>query len=284
MSLRTSGAGFSGLLDLFPGAAAAYSLRALSSEWLTGDVVEVRRSSDNAELGFTATEIIDGTLTAWAGVGDAFVKTIYDQSGILGDLVQSTAASQAAIVEAGSLVTNDNGNIGLRFDGVNDKYETVQNTLNPGTTISGFCVGDDNQALGSNLTTAWLSVRNNSSGTNRSAYELSIYNNSNLRARTDPLADNANATDQFPVVVGADATALLSAIVTSGGRFTGSLNGVVRFDVVPTDAGDIGSGYGVRLGVHTNTAQYGKGVWSETLLWLSDQTDNRAGINNNINN
>ena len=53
---------FQGLLDLYPGAAAAYSLRALSSGWLAGDVVEVRRSSDSTTQDFTASQITSGAM------------------------------------------------------------------------------------------------------------------------------------------------------------------------------------------------------------------------------
>ena len=45
-------------------AAAAYSLRNLSASY-TGDVVDVRRSSDDAEESFTAAEVFDGTLEDW---------------------------------------------------------------------------------------------------------------------------------------------------------------------------------------------------------------------------
>jgi len=109
--------GFTGLLDTYPGAAAAYSLRVLGSSFASADLILARRSSDNAELGFTATEIIDGTLTTWAGAGDAFVKTWYDQSGSGRDATQATAARQAKIVESGSLVVG-----GLKFDGADDEY------------------------------------------------------------------------------------------------------------------------------------------------------------------
>jgi archaellum component FlaF (FlaF/FlaG flagellin family) len=44
--------------------AAAYSLRNLSTTY-TGNVVDVRRSSDDAEDSFTAAEVADGTLEAW---------------------------------------------------------------------------------------------------------------------------------------------------------------------------------------------------------------------------
>ena len=45
-------------------AAAAYSLRNLSDSY-TGNVVDVRRSSDDATRSFTAAEVADGTLTDW---------------------------------------------------------------------------------------------------------------------------------------------------------------------------------------------------------------------------
>ena len=60
---------FQGLLDLYPGAAAAYSLRALSSGWLAGDVVEVRRSSDSTTDAFTASQITNGEMLDWVNNG-----------------------------------------------------------------------------------------------------------------------------------------------------------------------------------------------------------------------
>lgn len=56
----------------------ALSLRYLGSD-VTGAVVRVRRSSDNAEADFTPTEIQDGTLTTWTGSGDGQVTRWYDQ-------------------------------------------------------------------------------------------------------------------------------------------------------------------------------------------------------------
>ena len=51
-------------LDTASGAAAAYSLRNLSTSY-SGDVVDVRRSSDDTEESFTAAEVADGTLLDW---------------------------------------------------------------------------------------------------------------------------------------------------------------------------------------------------------------------------
>ncbi len=107
------------LLDFAPGAAAAYSLRQLSSSY-AGPVVTVRRSSDSAEADFTAGEVSDGTLAAWVGSGDdGFVTTWHDQSGNGKDATQATSTAQPKIIDSGSLVTQA-GRPALLFDGSDD--------------------------------------------------------------------------------------------------------------------------------------------------------------------
>ena len=93
------------LLDQYPGAAAAYSLRNLVGT-SNPAVVRVRRDNDNSEADFTATEVSDGTLAAWVGAGnDGFVRTWYDQSGNARHAEQATTASQPQIVSSGAVVT-----------------------------------------------------------------------------------------------------------------------------------------------------------------------------------
>ena len=120
LSLRSQGGGFTGLLDTYSGAAAAYSLRALSSGWLAGDVVEVRRSSDGTLQNFTASQITNGDLLTFTGAGDGFVATWYDQSGNANNATQATTTAQPKIVSAGALVVG-----GLDFDGVDDFMTTA---------------------------------------------------------------------------------------------------------------------------------------------------------------
>jgi len=110
------------LLDYAGGAAAAYSLRSLSNSYV-GPVVTVRRSTDNAEQGFTSTEVSDGTLAAWCGGGDGFVKTWHDQSHNGRDATQTTTAAQPKIVSSGVVVT-EGGKAALQFDGANDFLTT----------------------------------------------------------------------------------------------------------------------------------------------------------------
>lgn len=94
------------LLDLYPSAAAAYSVRLLRTLY-TGNAIRVRRSSDNAEqnIGFTALGNLDtSALTSFCGSGNGFVTTWYDQSGNANNAVQTTAANQPKIVNSGSVI------------------------------------------------------------------------------------------------------------------------------------------------------------------------------------
>jgi hypothetical protein len=107
------------LLDLYPNAALAYSLRKLRSAY-TGPVVRVRRSSDNAEADFTASEVSGGSLASWVGAGnDGFVRTWYDQTTNARHAGQATASRQPKVVSSGSLVLNANGKPAMSLSGSN---------------------------------------------------------------------------------------------------------------------------------------------------------------------
>lgn len=97
---------FTGLLDDYPGATGAYSLRKLSSTY-TGNAVEVRRSSDNTtqDIGFDANGDLDITsMETFCGAGDGFVSTWYDQSGNSNDQAQTTNGEQPQIVSSGTTI------------------------------------------------------------------------------------------------------------------------------------------------------------------------------------
>jgi hypothetical protein len=92
-------------LNKFGGASVALSLRKLKDT--STNVVRVRRSSDNLEQNFTATQITDGTLTTFCGAGDGFVPIWYDQSRNFFNAVQTVASKQPKIVSLGSLIFLD---------------------------------------------------------------------------------------------------------------------------------------------------------------------------------
>jgi len=103
-------------------AAAAYSLRNLSSSY-TGNVVIVRRSSDNAEELFTAAEVADGTLTDWVnavetvGAESDFSSTIspynlYQADGSTISLNETIGGETGALK-----ITSQGGSCHLRYLG-----------------------------------------------------------------------------------------------------------------------------------------------------------------------
>jgi hypothetical protein len=97
------------LLDLYSGAAAAYSLRKLTTSY-TGSAIRIRRSSDNAEtdIGFSGTILSTAAITSFCGPGSGFVTTWYDQSGNGKNAVQATTANQPRISNAGSVYLLNN--------------------------------------------------------------------------------------------------------------------------------------------------------------------------------
>lgn len=89
------------LNDLPVAPKAVYSLRKLISTATMS--VRVRRSTDNAEqdIGFDGDSFDESALTTFAGVGSAYIRTFYDQSGNGFDAVQATNANQPVIYESG---------------------------------------------------------------------------------------------------------------------------------------------------------------------------------------
>jgi len=97
--------GYLYLLNDYPNAAAAYSLRKLRSAY-TGSAIRVRRASDNNEqnIGFINNVLDTSSLTSFCSGTNGFVTTWYDQSGNGLNATQTTAANQPQIVSSGSVL------------------------------------------------------------------------------------------------------------------------------------------------------------------------------------
>lgn len=120
------------LLDLYPGAAVAYSLRKLRAAY-TGSAIRVRRASDNTEqnIGFDGLGNLNtSALTAFCSGTNGFVTTWFDQSGNNQNVIQAAAVSQPQIVASGSVIL-EGGFPAVKFDGSND-FLNGGTILNPG--------------------------------------------------------------------------------------------------------------------------------------------------------
>ena len=122
---------FTGLLDSYPGAAAAYSLRALSSGWLAGDVVEVRPSSGWTPASFTAGQVANGEMVDYVkrcgnftndgfetlvnnGEGDGFTATNTAVTGFARSSSISGGISDVVVVDFDLEIVSGSPSISLR--------------------------------------------------------------------------------------------------------------------------------------------------------------------------
>lgn len=125
------------LLDDYPGAETAYSMRKLDKDY-TGSAIRVRRSSDNTEqdIGFVNNYLDTTSLKTFVGNNSGFVTTWYNQadsSGVFGtkNATQTTAANQPRIINSGAFELS-NLKPCLYFDGSNDFMQRVANTSQSG--------------------------------------------------------------------------------------------------------------------------------------------------------
>ena len=263
------------LLDAVPGAAAAYSLRQLSNAY-TGPVVTVRRSSDDAEEDFKASEIDDGTLAAFCGAGDGLVKTWFDQSGNTGrDASQGTAASQPKIVSSGVVILEE-GKPAIQFDGSDDRLSAdgvaaiVSGTDRPdsrfavfkssGTTVNEFfCFANS----GNDVPLRGFAHNGTSSG-------VLVF----FRDNAGVTKSHAVGTQTFSQKV--------AAFCCNGSSATVSLDGVVSVtldvDVGATTLNTATIGAAIR----TTVGSFFNGTIQEIIIYPSDQTANRERIEGDI--
>ena len=256
------------LLDEYPNAAAAYSLRDLASASVGSAVVRVRRSSDNAEQDFTATEITDGTLTTFTGANDGFVTTWYDQSGNGKDTNQSTASKQPKLVTSG-VVEMDNGKPTILFDGINDVLENTS-LIFPTTNI---CISKVSSRIG---TSAFDSI-----GYLTSGGFLNINNDSRISFDGRPSGGASFISDSN---LSPTTEQILQFNIYDGANLKASANGG-DFGTTPVSANPISYGSNeLYIGALPQYNNFTNCNNSEFIMWGDDQTSNKLGIETNINN
>jgi hypothetical protein len=124
------------LLDTYTGAAAAYSLRKLSSSY-SGSAVEVYNGSSYADIGFDVFgELNTVALAAHCGSNDGFVSKWYCQSGNSNDAVQTNTANMPKIYDGTTGVVTENGKPAVEFDGTNDELEITRFVYTALTTVA----------------------------------------------------------------------------------------------------------------------------------------------------
>jgi hypothetical protein len=265
-----------GLLDLVPGAAAAYSLRSLSNSY-AGPVVTVRRSSDDAEEDFTAAEVSDGTLAAFCGAGDGFVKQWWDQSGNARHAVAPADANEPKIVDSGIVVTEE-GKPALQFDGSDDYMQNAA----LGAVFLGADVPLSSFAVLRNTNTAAIAIVCGFGNTGTETQLLRPYYADSDGSFRIFNRDDANASKALDFGVFGEAQQLISSVSTgtalsvwqNGANILsgGDINlGLMTFDV-----------FAIGALVRTSPSGYWLGTMQELILYKSVVSSQRELIEGNI--
>lgn len=138
--MGNSGVSFTGALDsLSTGLESAWSVGRRLRTGYTGNIIRVRRSSDNTEqdFGYLASGAVDvAAVAAFCGVGDGFLTTIYDQSGLGRNLIQTSSVNQPSVVSSG-VANTKNGKLTAVFNSQNmyvTPSQSLYNYLHNGTS------------------------------------------------------------------------------------------------------------------------------------------------------
>lgn len=276
---KTVAGGIAPVLEPFGTPAAAYSLRYIYPTIYNGDVILVRRSSDNAEQGFTPEEITGGTLTTFTGAGDGFVKTWYDQSGNGNDVTQSVISNQPKIVDTGSIVV-DNG------------LSAIDIYLNSWLDGTGIDQGLNDFAcfmvLNGNTASDWKVVSNGSHQSGEGGFQVGgnssmrtasiIWNQSTGLVGTSTLTVGNNI--QFLHTLIADRDGLMTQYVRRSGSTLVETNSADISSFSSVDLSNSGN-FTIGRGLAFALRQY-QGKIQELIFFNTDKSSERANIEANI--
>jgi hypothetical protein len=259
------------LLDLYPSAAAAYSVRKLRSAY-SGSAIRVRRASDNTEqdIGFSSGNLDTTALTTFCSGTDGFVTTWYDQSGNGYDATQSTAASQPQIVSNGTVVTQNSKPTLLS---PNNSYRFLTTAF--GVSLSNpqiFNVSLITNAVTAGYTGHFIDLGNASapfvnhfiSGSGDTGSYTDVFSNTRLKYGTF----NANLNQQY-----------LECYESVSGTSTRYLNTTDRGSNTYT----VTTPNNLRIG-GSDTSSPAYGNIQEVVIYATGNPSNRTGIETNINN
>lgn len=263
------------LLDTYS-AAAAYSLRQLKTG--VTNVVRVRRSGDNAESDFTATDITDGSLASWVvaggGTQHGYTVTWYDQIGSA-NVTQATAGNQPQIVSSGSVLTL-NSKPTITYNGSTNYLNYSTGVLNQ-NDLSVFSVSNSTVSSGggaivsfSDTTAGSLrifcdrAVSNpvnyilSTTGTGRTIALSVIRNDANQRLLSS-FIDNANGCDGY-----------------DNGNYTGTPSAPLTYTGTWTSNA-------IQIGRQSTGLSYLPGNVQEVIVFNTDESSNRTSIESDIN-
>jgi hypothetical protein len=252
---------FVGLLDFYPNAAVAYSLRKLRNAY-TGSAIKVRRlvgSPSEKDIGFVNNQLDVSDLQSFCSGTDGFVTTWYDQSGNAINATQTTAANQPKIVSNGSVILQGTKSA-LTFDGINDALNAAPTTSGAYTNYAVLKSNTQNGFRGIFTASQMMMLGVTDASNKWGTYDIATLNTEGA---------NTDIRGTYNVL------GMISNLGTSGnfyrngsgdGSYTGSGSQYINPAYIGGDAAQ-------RLSANIQ----------EIIFWQIDQSSNRTGIETNIN-
>jgi hypothetical protein len=251
------------LLDQYPGAAAAYSLRLLRAGY-TGPCIEVRRQSDNApsNIGFSGGVLDTISLKTFCAATNCFLTNWYDQSVNNRNITQTTTTAQPTIVVNG-VVQRAGGEPCANFDGSSD-WLTISFAL--GQTQTRLAVLQHNSAQNDNHI-----IFDDGDANDRSYLLFSSFNT--LRLFTTGL--NLNIS---PVL---NSTPFVSTGIYAAGATQIAVN-----NLTPKTGSSTAVNYsGITIASRKTTPQFLSNInLQEVVIYPSNKSSDIAGMHANANN
>ena len=270
---------FTGLLDTYTGAAAAYSTRRLYGQY-TGAALRVREDATDTEtdISFDSNGDLDtAAIASHCGSANGYVVTWYGQessggTGSGNDAAQATSGKQPQIYNGTAVITLNgkpalasltsnntemasSANIGISGTGDRTNFivaECDNISGNSQSTVMSYGGGGAGEAW-QNTFEPWIRV-----GSGYQSFSGTTANTQHLL--TTALWSGTNVTDSDVFVDGAAATAGVSV-----SRAINTTNSTVK------------------IAANTSPTPSFSGSIQEILIWASDQSSNRSGIEGNVN-
>ena len=254
--------------DNFAGVTAYYSLRRFT-KGEDNNAIRVRKEvssvDEEQDIGFTANGDLDTSalleFATDADGGNVYVSIWYDQSGNGNNATNATESEQPLVVSGGSVIT-ENGKAAIDFDGVDDYF-----TLNTPITVPQleFFITD----VVSNVSTGFTAPYGNNSSDNGLAYPRT-----RTRLEGRRLTANTSVTDWcgdqgIYTIEGISNLYIPYENGTARGTALSVTGAYTIKTMMVRRASDL-------LGITAGKLQ-------ERIIFLSDQSSNRTGIETNIN-
>jgi len=261
-----------GLLEFYPNAAAAYSLRQLRRS-VFPYAIRVRRSSDNTELdvGFNSNGNLDtAALETFCAGTDGYVSVWYDQSSNGNDAEQTTPANQPKIYDSSTGVVTNGDRPAIEWDGTSQRLTNANEIM----TGSSLCLIGVMQSDATSGLRMWV----DQSGSNQGGVLYQTDSN------YDAFAEFGGTYVGLTSITTAATTYALFFSNWVSGNSEAHINGtqVDTNSASFSGSGDTGRQFWIGNDSQVST-RAADGRLQEIIVYNSDQSGNRTGIETNIN-